>query len=109
MLFDLRTYRTRPGTVHLQLEHYAKYGFEVQRRHLGEPLFYGVVETGDVNAYMHIWRYENAGNREERRRALYSDPQWLSYREKSAQLGYQTEQHSMLLTPALFWAALGDT
>src|SRR5882724_10790923 len=55
MLFDLRTYRVRPGTLAAQLDLYAREGFAAQGRHLGAPVFYGTVETGDVNAYVHLW------------------------------------------------------
>ena len=103
MLFDLRTYRTRPGTIGKQLALYAEEGYDAQRRHLGDPLFYGVVETGDVNAYVHLWQYQDAADRERRRAALYNDPAWVGYREKGAELGYQTEQQNTLLRPAPFW------
>jgi hypothetical protein len=103
MLFDLRTYRCRPGTMTSQLELYATDGFAAQSRHLGAPLFYGVVETGDINAYVHLWRFRNAEDREQRRAALYADDEWLSYRRTSAEAGYQTEQTNMLLKPAPFW------
>lgn len=104
MLFDLRTYRVRPGTLAGQLEHYERNGHPTQSRYLGEPLFYGVVETGDVNSYVHIWRYNDAADRERRRAALYKDPAWLAYRSRSAELGYQSEQTNMLLKPARFWS-----
>ncbi|NOD85887.1 NIPSNAP family protein [Ruegeria sp. HKCCD6119] len=103
MLFDLRTYRTRPGTLPKQLALYEELGFEAQKRHLGNPAFYGVVESGDVNAYVHLWQYENAADRETRRKALYDDADWLAYRQAGAELGYQTEQHNTLLNPAKFW------
>lgn len=86
-----------------QLDLYAKHGFDAQRRHLGEPLFYGTVETGDVNAYVHLWQYRDAADREARRAALYGDPDWLTYRTRGADLGYQTEQQNTLLRPAPFW------
>lgn len=103
MLYDLRTYRCRPGTMGKQLELYAEHGFEAQRRHLSEPLFYGTVETGDVNSYVHVWQYRDAADREARRAALYDDPDWLTYRTRGAELGYQTEQNNTLLRPASFW------
>lgn len=108
MLFDLRTYRTRPGTLRQQLDLYAEIGFNAQKKHLGNPVFYGVVESGDVNSYVHLWQYENAADREERRRALYGDTDWLAYREAGAKLGYQTEQHNTLLKPAAFWIPEGE-
>ncbi len=94
MLYDLRTYRCRPGTVAAQLVAYADTGFAVQRRHLGAPL-YGTVETGDVNAYVHLWEFADAADRERRRAALYADQQWLAYRRRSAEAGLpdRTDQH----------------
>jgi hypothetical protein len=103
MLYDLRTYRCRPGTMARQLQLYAEKGYDTQRHHLGDPYFYGIVETGDVNSYAHIWAYENAADREARRAALYRDPAWRDYRAKGAELGYQTEQTNSLLIPAAFW------
>ena len=77
MLIDLRTYTLRVGTVRDFLAQYAREGLEVQRRHLGAPLGYYTTEVGDVNEVVHIWQYADAADRERRRAALESDPQWL--------------------------------
>ena len=45
MLFDVRTYTCRPGSIRKHMELYREKGWDAQRRHLGEPLFYG---TGGV-------------------------------------------------------------
>lgn len=103
MLFDLRTYRCRPGTMARQLKLYEEGGYAAQCRHLGTPLFYGTVETGDVNSYVHLWAYKDAADREARRAALYGDSDWLDYRNRGADLGYQTEQSNTLLRAASFW------
>ena len=105
MIFDLRTYRVRPGTMAKQLELYAEHGFAIQTKHLGKPIFYGIVETGDVNSYVHLWKYDNAADRDRRRKALYDDNDWLHYRKLSADAGYQVSQSNMLLTQAPFWSA----
>lgn len=55
MLYDVRTYTCRPGTLKKHLALYAEHGFAIQKRHLGTPLAYMQTETGDVNSYMHIW------------------------------------------------------
>jgi hypothetical protein len=106
MLYDLRTYRCRPGTVAAQLAAYAENGFAIQSHYLGAPLFYGTVETGDVNAYVHIWQFADAADRESKRAALYADEAWVSYSRRSAEAGFQIEQSNMLLKPASFWNAL---
>ena len=74
MLLDVRTYTCRPGTIKKHLELYEKYGKAPQTRHLGQPLAYLVTETGNPNQYVHIWVYENAGDREAKRAAMQADP-----------------------------------
>jgi NIPSNAP protein len=102
MLLDHRTYTVRVGTLRKQLALYEKHGFEVQKRHFGEPLGWLVSETGDVNTYVHIWIYENADDRNRRRAALYKDPEWLKYIEMNAEAGYLIKQESKLMSPAPF-------
>ena len=77
MLLDHRTYTVRVGTLRKQLAIYEKNGFEVQKRHFGEPLAWLVSGRGDVNTYVHIWIYENGEDRYRRRDALYEDPDWV--------------------------------
>src|SRR3546814_4720815 len=67
MLLDIRTYRVKPGQLKAQFELYAKYGKPAQTKHLGQPLAFLRTETGDPNAYVHIWVYENAGDRKKKR------------------------------------------
>jgi hypothetical protein len=102
MLLDLRTYRCKPGTINKHLELYEKYGKEPQFRCLGEPLCYLRTETGDPNEYVHIWVYENAGDREAKRAKMWSDPAWLDYVRRSAELGALEAQSNKLMIPASF-------
>ncbi len=103
MLLDIRTYVCRPGTMNAHLALYEKCGKDPQVRHLGRPLLYAVTETGNPNEYTHIWCYENAADRERRRAALWADPEWLSYVEKSAALGALEVQHNKLVKPVSFF------
>lgn len=102
MLLDVRTYTCRPGTIKLQLELYEKYGFEPQKRHLGEPFAYLITETGPINSFIHIWAYENADDREKKRAAMQADPDWQAYIKKSGEAGYLDSQANQLMTPASF-------
>lgn len=63
MLYDHRTYTCTPGTLKKQMALYEKHGWAIQKRHLGEPLLYGPVETGNVNSYVHIWVFKDAADR----------------------------------------------
>lgn len=103
MLFDVRTYTCRPGTIKKHLELYQSTGMAPQTRHLGAPLFYGMGETGDPNQYVHIWVYESAADREKKRAAMQADPDWQAYLAKSAEAGWLISQQNKLLVNAPFF------
>ena len=103
MLFDVRTYRCKPGYLKQHMDLYREAGFDVQRKHLGEPVFYAATETGAVNTYMHIWVYKNAGDREAKRNALWADPVWLDYVGRSRELGALLQQDNTIMTSAQFY------
>ena len=103
MLFDVRTYTCRPGSIRKHMELYLEKGWEAQRRNLGEPLFYGACETGDPNQYVHIWVYENAGDREKKRAAMQADPDWQAYIAASAEAGWLIAQENKLMVNAPFF------
>ena len=97
MLLDVRTYTCRPGTIKAHLEVYEKYGKLPQTKHLGQPVAYLVTETGNVNQYVHIWAYDNAGDRETKRAAMQADPDWIIYTQESAKLGALINQENKLM------------
>lgn len=103
MLLDVRTYTCRPGTIKTHLELYEKLGKAPQSRHLGQPLAYLTTETGDPNQYVHIWVYENAGDRETKRAAMQADPEWIAYTQESAKLGALIAQENKLMRPVDFY------
>ncbi len=102
MLLDVRTYKVKPGYMKEHMALYEKYGKPAQFRCLGEPLVYMTTETGDPNEYVHIWVYENAGDREKKRTAMWQDPEWLEYTMKSRELGALVEQSNKLMVPTSF-------
>jgi len=103
MLLDVRTYTCRPGTIKKHLALYEKMGKGPQTRNLGQPLAYLVTETGDPNQYVHVWVYENAGDREKKRAAMQADPEWIAYTEESAKLGALIAQENKLMRPVEFF------
>ena len=88
MIYDLRTYTVRPGTMAKQLALYEEHGLTAQTKNLGAPLFYGVVETGDVNSYIHLWQYEDAADR------------------KDGVALFQVSQNNTILKAAPFWSGV---
>ncbi len=103
MLFDVRTYTCRPGTIKKHLALYQESGMAAQKRHLGEPVFYGMGETGNPNQYLHIWVYESAGDRQAKREAMQADPEWQAYIAKSAEAGWLVAQENKLLVNVPFF------
>lgn len=103
MIYDHRTYTCRPGTIRKQLAMYAEHGWPTQRRHLGDPVVFAATETGDVNAYVHIWTYQDAADRERRRQSLQQDPAWAAYLKMSAEAGNLISQKNSILMPAPFF------
>ena len=103
MLYDVRTYVCRPGTIKAHLAIYEQYGFEVQKKHLGEPVLYLQTETGNVNSYIHIWAYQDAADRAQRRAAMQADPGWIDYARRSGEAGYLQSQNNQLMTPVSFF------
>lgn len=102
MLIDHRTYTVKPGTMAKQMAIYQEYGFNVQKRHLGEPLAYLITESGEVNTFVHIWAYKDAADRAARRAAMQADPEWQVYLQKTAEAGYLIGQRNNLMAPAPF-------
>ena len=105
MLFDIRTYRCKPGKIRAHLEIYEQYGRQPQERHLGQPLLFAIGETGDPNEFVHIWVYHNAADRENKRTAMWADPDWLAYTRRSAELGGLHSQHNKLVTNASWFTS----
>lgn len=103
MIYDHRTYTCRPGTLLKHMKLYEEHGWAIQRRHLGDPVVYGAVETGDVNSYVHIWVFEDAADRAQKRANLKADPDWQAYLAKSAEAGYLVRQENKILVPAPFF------
>lgn len=102
MLIDHRTYTVKPGTMSRHLKIYEEYGFEVQKRYLGEPLAYLVTESGELDTFVHMWVFQDAADRAARRAALQVDPAWQTYLAKKAEAGCVIKQQNKLMTPAAF-------
>lgn len=103
MLLDVRTYVTKPGKLNPHLALYEQYGKAPQSRILGQPLAFLKTETGNINEFVHIWMFENAGDRETKRAALWKDAEWLEYVKRSGELGALESQENRLMTPVEFY------
>jgi hypothetical protein len=102
VLIDHRYYTIKPGMTAAHLDLYEKQGFAAQTRHLGQPLCYMFTESGEVNTLVHVWCYEDANDRMQKRAAMWKDPEWGDYAKKMVDSGYLVGQKNNLMIPAKF-------
>lgn len=102
MIYDMRIYTCKPGTIKKHIALYEEHGFAAQTKHLGKPVVWATTEVGDVNSYVHVWAYKDIAERAEKRAAMWADPAWVSYTQKSAELGALISQENRILVAAPF-------
>jgi hypothetical protein len=97
MIIDERTYTIAPGRLQAYLDDHFHQALPLMRKHLGDPYGYFVTETGDLNQFVHLWRYESMADREARRARLYAEPAWLAYRDRAGATGWVLRQENRIL------------
>ena len=100
MIYEMRTYRLKTGTVPAYLKLVDEEGIAVQKSHLGTLVGYFSSEIGPLNEIVHIWAYADLNDREERRAALAADVRWQSFLPKIQALIETME--NKILKPARF-------
>ena len=98
MIVEQRRYALVPGGAVRYLEAWWVQGRSTQVRHLGDPLGVFTVETGQLNTVVFLWQYADAGDRETRRAALASDPDFTEFRRTVREL--VVSQHNEILAPS---------
>ena len=102
VLVDHRTYKVKPGKLAHQIDLYAKHGFAAQVRHLGPPIAYLQTESGELNALVHLWAFEDAADRARKRAVMLTDPEWQNFLKLNGEAGYLVEQRNNLMVPTSF-------
>lgn len=100
MILEVRTYTIRTGLTAEYLALYEREGFTPHRRNLGEPVGWFSSEIGTLNQVVHMWRYASHAEREQRRAALYADPEWLAFVPKTRP--YIERMENQILVPTAF-------
>ena len=100
MIYEMRTYRMKVGSVPAYLKLVEQEGIAVQTSHLGQLVGYFSSEIGALNEIVHIWAYQDLGDRAARRAKLGADPRWQAFLPKIQAL-IATMENKILL-PAAF-------
>ncbi len=100
MIYEMRTYRMKVGSVPAYLKLVEDEGIAVQKSHLGQLVGYFSSEIGALNEIVHIWAFADLNDRAERRARLAADPRWQTFLPKIQAL-IETMENKILL-PARF-------
>jgi hypothetical protein len=100
MIIDERTYTCHPGKVKAFLEVYERLGKPIQWPIVGEPIGFFTIDTGTLCQVVHMWKYENMADREQRRLKLSSAPGWSAYLDASMPL--LSAMENRILVPISF-------
>lgn len=100
MVIEERTYSVVPGQVPTLIALYEREGYAAHRRHLGDPIGWFTSEFGTLNQIVHMWRFDSLEDRDRRRAALYTDPEWLAFLPKA--LPFILKQENRILKPTTF-------
>ncbi len=98
MVIDFRAYTLRSGTVARFIEIFEKEGLEPQQRICGHFMGLYRTEIGNINQIIMMFGYDDAGERERRRAALYRDPAFQAYLAKVRE--FLLDQDVRLLVPS---------
>ena len=97
MIVEERNYSFAPAVLPGFLEIYEKEGVFIATRILGNLLGYFRTEVGpDLNEVVHLWGFNDLNDRAIRRRALWTDTEWLDF---AARCPSPVHQRNRILAP----------
>ena len=76
MLYELRTYTCKQGTVADVAKAASTLSLDIRKDDYGKLEGYWVTEIGPLNQVMHMWSYKDLNHRAEMRAALSKNPRW---------------------------------
>ena len=106
MVIDFRAYTLKSGTVARFMELFEQEGLEPQQRICGGFLGLYRTEIGKINQIIMMFGYDDAGERERRRAALYKDPAFQAYLAKVRE--FLLDQDVRLLVPSRCNPPIGE-
>lgn len=107
MLYEIRTYRLKNGSIPDYLKVVGEIGITIQQKHLGNLVGYFSSEIGPINEIVHIWGFDSLDDRQKRRAQLAADPEWQAFLPKIRDLIVTAE--NKIMTPAVFSPLGGAT
>jgi len=100
VIVELREYHVFTGKLPEAVRLYETEGTPIQKRILGNLIGFFTVDVGGLSTLVHMWGYENYGERERRRAELQADPEWKAFLAKIQPLIHT--QANRILVPTSF-------
>jgi len=100
VIVEQRDYHVFTGKLNEVFGMYEREGIPLQRRHLGRLLGAFTTDIGALSTYTSLWGYDSYAEREQRRAALQTDPEWRDFLGRLQPLLHT--QHNRILVPTSF-------
>lgn len=105
MIVDLRIYTCMPNRLPEFVELYEKEAWPLQLKYLENCLGWYTTVEGALNTVVHLWGYQDQGDRERRRAAMAADPAWGAYLRKAGEAGLLIKMQNRIIRPTAFFEA----
>ncbi len=102
MIVDLRIYTCKANRMAEFVKLYEEKAWPLQQKYLGRCLGWYTTVEGPLNRVVHMWGYEDQGDRERRRNAMAADPAWGIYLAEAARLELLLNMENRILKPTAF-------
>jgi hypothetical protein len=79
MVYDLRTFTVATGRFAEFMALHKEIALPLLRKYLGEPVGYWSSITGEMNQFIHLWKFEDFHDLEKRQSDLNNDAAWRDY------------------------------
>ena len=99
MILEQRDYHVYTGKLAELVRLYETEGIAVQQEILGGFVGAFTTDIGALSTYTSMWRYDNYGEREQRRARLQADERWQAFLPKIQPLIHTQQNRILLPTP----------
>jgi NIPSNAP len=99
VIVEQRDYHVFTGKLNELVRLYADEGIAIQEEILGGLVAVFTTDVGALSTYTSLWRYDDFGEREKRRRRLQGDERWQRFLAKIQPL-IHTQQNRILVPTA---------
>jgi hypothetical protein len=76
MIYDMRTYDLKPGTVAKYMDAVREVALKIREDHGVKLAGWYYTDIGQLNRVVHIWAYKDYAHFEKARDAVKNDPRW---------------------------------